>query len=168
MFDEFHFHEPLRCASGHEVPYVQTKDLANNMEHYHVFNGQVFVVARNDKLADVSLRIENGVLVRTQVEYLPPAKLQDGRIHVYTMCRECEPVYVEDSSSFLRDKLAEHHPWCSWELTVVDDRITAIDNSRVESREDVRQKLIKQGTVVLPDDDRAVQRALARWRLEHD
>lgn len=166
MFDEFHFHEPLRCAHGHEVHHVQTKDLGNHMDHYHVAEGRVFLMLKgidDDDQAEVTLRIEGDTLVRTQVERLPPARLRNGDVYVYSPCQKCEPVFTEEASTY-RDHLAEHYPWCAWTLTVTDDRIVGIDSSRVETREDVRKKLAKQGSTPLPDDDRAVQRALARWR----
>lgn len=165
MFDEFHFHDPLRCAAGHEVRHVQTKDLASHMDHYHVFGGQVFLAEKSDEPAQSFHAIENGYLLHTTIERMPLARLRNGQVSVYSACHECDPIYTE-SDSLYREQLIAHYPWCCWVVTVEDDRIVKVDNERVESREDVRKKLQKQGSVVLPDDDRAVQRALARRRQE--
>jgi len=148
----------LRCKAGHALTGFQTKDLGRaSMEHYALKGDQLF--KRVDRHPDVEWLEKNGELVARRDEEYVPVHDVHGAVGVYTHCSECVPVCYEREGW---DALDHRAPWVEYELTFAKGRVVDVTCIRVESREEVREELLKQGLGVLPDDDRIVRRYLAK------
>jgi len=175
-FDTFVFYsDPPKCAHGHELKSLQTKDLGSLLRMYYVFQGQVF---EQDLKAGWGCQafpatstftpsLSGNMLVVRTTESFRAAELRQREISIYTHCDQCDPVVTENEAASWSGGVSETQPWCEFLLTVEGNKIKEICPYRVESREDVKKKLKETGTVVLPDDDRVAKRVIRDHREKY-
>jgi hypothetical protein len=160
MYDTIRFHDETapRCAAGHPLPELQTKDLDCALNVYRVFAGRLY---RPDTQRGTSSRIDDqGRLVVTETRAAEPASIS-ADLTAYASCGECRPVLFLRAGALRHDYVAERRPWCEWRIVVRDGRLEGRDAVRVESRDDVANALRREGVEVLADDER-----LARLHFE--
>jgi hypothetical protein len=176
MFDSVWFlgkaAERVTCAAGHPlVGELQTKDLDGGMDRYfvHATDAGLQLFTGKAHRKTIERVIERGAFLRETVvsDYLP--SLLSVTIDAYGSCGECDPVvYEREVGSVYGDAVGEARARCEYELTFVKGLLTAVEPVRVESRDQVRERLQKtQVVTVLPDDDRIAKRHLELLRKEN-
>jgi hypothetical protein len=160
MYDTLRFLDDAvpRCAAGHPIPELQTKDLACELRVYSVYGGRLY---RPSTSRTVSSRLnDDGRLVLTEARLADPAALSID-LRAYGHCPECRPVLFLGERAWHGDYVRERHPWCEWRFVFRDGVLEGTDAVHVESRPDVADALRREGLEVLGDDER-----LARLHFE--
>jgi hypothetical protein len=151
-----------RCAAGHPADgELQTKAFDCELDHYYVFEGQLYACRRANEPEEAlvpSMEGENLVLSR---------RVTLSTVHVtidaaaYTHCERCDPVVFEREAF---ERVDHRHVWCEWNLFFERGRLTRVDPARLETRESLRQQMLHDGVGVLPDDDRIAKKHLRQLR----
>ncbi|MCL2450192.1 MAG: hypothetical protein FWD17_14690 [Polyangiaceae bacterium] len=150
-----------RCAAGHAVGgELQTKDFDCVMAHYYVFEGRLYRSGRYDEREERVPSLEGGNLVLTRREMLTAVDIT-VEAAAYTHCKECDPVMYESVHSECVD---HRYVWCEWNLIFERGRLTRVEPVRVETRESLRERMLRDGVGVLPDDDRLAKKHLRQLR----
>jgi hypothetical protein len=160
MYDTIRFRDDAapRCAAGHRVDDLQTKDLDCAMSVYSVYGDRLY---RPGKERAESARLDDrGRLVLTETRVAEPASIS-ADLRAYGYCRECRPVLHLNDFGSRHDYVDERHPWCEWRFVFRDGRLERCETVRVETREAVAEALRRNGLEVLDDDER-----LARLHFE--
>lgn len=147
----------FRCASGHPVIDMQSKDFDCAMLTYRVFGGKIYVSKRDglfsDDLPASSVHVQDGNLIVTERTIHTQVRTSVSA-RVYTHCEMCEPVMtVSSRGSWHGDICEEWRPWCEFQILYRDGEITEVNPLRVETREAVRKGLRERGLKDLLDDD---------------
>lgn len=160
MYDTVRFHGDAapRCAAGHVLGDLQTKDLDCVLNVYSVFAARLYRPG-TDHAESVRLDDQER-LVLTETRTAEPASLS-AEVTAYGYCTECRPVLFLRDSAFAGDYVDERRPWCEWRFIFRDGRLERREMVRVESRDAVADALRHEGVEVLADDER-----LARLHLE--
>ena len=158
----------VRCAEGHPFAEFQTKSLACAMRHYAVVDGALHSAAPEDEEAVVS---EQGKPVLRQTRALEPER-QTATIIAYAHCPSCRPVLYLARAHW-GDEVHEREPWAEWQLEFVEGRLVGLFPVRLDTRDDVRAALGREGLEVLDDDERLAclhfaRRAAERGRMPRD
>ena len=191
MFDTIVFpkDEAPKCPSGHPLTSLQTKDLDCTLDtlfivgkqmfvrfghsdedyegkytlgSYHNFEIQIHVKADSGGPKDPQNKKE---LILKTIDKAGVARLT-GEFEAYTSCNKCRPVLMIDTSaSIFANSFREQRPWARFILTFKDGILVNVDNSKVESREILADRLKKQGCLVLDDDDPI---AVAHWKKKKE
>lgn len=153
LFDTITFHDDgaPRCAAGHRLGELQTKDLECVMESYSVLGGRIYCLARIGTTAwhvDARARL---VCVETRIG--EPAVLS-ADLRGYGHCHDCKPVLFLRGAGAPWDLVQERRPWCEWRLVVRNGVVERVEPVRVASRADVADELRREGLEVLADDER--------------
>ena len=165
MYDSFYIMsaadtEKISCPAGHRMVNVelQTKDLECVMASYHVFEGRLFMLKRNaDEQTEPPVMHGDSLIITRRQEGRSVDLTQN--VVVYTHCHKCLPVVVEQDSAWSR--VTGRYPFNEWELKLEKGKLVDVEHVRVESREDVRKTLIKNGVDgVLDDNDRVAKKYL--------
>ena len=80
----------------------------------------------------------------------------------YTHCGSCRPVLYLGGRSAWADEVSERDPWAEWQLELVDGRLVDLVPVKLETRDDIRAALRKEGLEVLDDDERLARLHFAR------
>ena len=160
MYDTIRFHGEAaqRCAAGHPVEDLQTKDLECALTVYSVLGDRLYRPAKGSA-ESVSLD-ERCSLILTETRVAEPTSIST-ELTAYTHCAECRPVLYLAHFALDRDCVQERRPWCEWRFVFRDGRLDRCDVVRVESRDTVAEALRREGLEVLADDER-----LARLHFE--
>lgn len=160
MYDTIRFHGDAaqRCAAGHRVADLQTKDLECALEVYSIYGDRLYRPGK-DRTESAHLD-ERGRLVLTETRVAEPASVSI-ELRAYSHCAECRPVLHLREGTLGGDYVHERRPWCEWRLVFRDGRLERCEAVRVESREAVADALRRDGREVLDDDER-----LARLHFE--
>jgi len=160
MYDTIRFHGDgaPRCAAGHRVTALQTKDLECSLEVYAVYGDRLYRPAK-DRTESAALDA-SGHLVLTETRHAEPASLS-MELRAYSHCGQCRPVLFIGEGTLGGDYVHERRPWCEWRLGFRDGRLERCDPVRVEPREAVAAALRREGHEVLDDNER-----LARLHCE--
>ena len=171
MYDDLHLTgmtaDAAKCAHGHSLSDFQTKSLECNLNSYYVHSGRLYLMTRNEgRRPFANARFEE-IGKELKITYSSVCKSVDhtGEVLVHASCETCEPVYFENESGFMSG-VDSRSPWCEFALFFKGGVLENVEPVRVESRDEVREKLLKAAQFPLPDDDRIVQRELRRWRAE--
>ena len=167
-YDTLRFHDDAapRCAAGHRITELQTKDLACDLDDYVVFGGRLY---RPGTERTESVHVDDaGRLVLTEVRHAERTSVS-VELTAYGRCHECPPVlYLEDARSWHGDYVCERQPWCEWRFAFRDGVLERVDAVRVESRADVATALRREGLEVLDDEERLArlhrERTKDEWR----
>ena len=151
----------VHCAGGHPFAELQTKSLACAMRRYAVVEGTLYGVAPEAEETVVSEQ-EKPVLRRTQA--LEPER-QNATITAYAHCATCRPVLYLAGAQW-GDEVHEREPWAEWQLEFVEGRLVRLVPVRLETRDDVRAALRREGLEVLDDDERLARLHFARRAAE--
>ena len=157
MYDTIRFLDDApRCAEGHAVREVQTKDLECDDTHYEVFEGRLFVPLERGE-PEPSLDGDHLVLTRRDRlrVYGTTAELQ-----VYGTCPTCRPVLAFEETA-IRDAVREHRAFHDWAVLVEAGRVRSIRLMSGRTREELRAELVAKGVEVLDDGDRLARRHIA-------
>lgn len=143
MFDEIAVlgPSPLKCAAGHEVREVQTKDFAQTGTEFILNNGRLYEPGE-DPIRGVALQDDGSVFLRTD----RPLHLVQGvhALHVYATCDQCEPVYsrFRDNGSKIGrfgGLVDETKVWAEWALLVKDGVVMECKPVHLQSRDQLRE-----------------------------
>lgn len=150
-----------KCAAGHRLHDLQTKDLDCAMNEYSVFAGRLYRPAT--ERAESSRLDDHGRLVLTQTRIAAPASITiEARAYGY--CTECRPVLFLRDAALGGDYVDERQPWCEWRFIFRDGQLERSEAVRVESREAVADALRREGLEVLADDERMARLHYERRR----
>ena len=160
MYDTIRFHGDVapRCAAGHRVADLQTKELECALEVYSVYGDRLYRPGK-DRTESAALD-ECGRLVLTETRVAEAASLS-VELRAYSPCAECRPVLFLGEGTIGGDYVHERRPWCEWRMVFRDGRLERCETVRVESREAVADALRRKGREVLAADER-----LARLHFE--
>ena len=159
MFDTIVMAGPkdaLRCAHGHEMRELQTKDLECEMLTYYVWDGLLYRGMKRER-SEMRYELRGDALVATHETRAVPATAS-GEVVVYADCEACLPVLVESVHSSWHGYVDERYPWVQYVLRFEGSRLWERRPDRVETRHDVREK--HPGAI--PDDDRVARRHFER------
>ena len=153
MYDTIRFHGDVapRCAAGHQVADLQTKDLDCALEVYSIYGARLYRPGK-DRTESAQLD-ESGRLVLTETRVAEAASLSI-ELRAYSHCAECRPVLYLREGTLGGDYVHERRPWCEWGFVFRDGRLERCDAVRVESRKAVADALRREGREVLDDDER--------------
>ena len=140
-----------RCAAGHSVADLQTKDLECALEVYSVYGDQLYGPGK-DRGESVQLD-ESGRLVLTQTRVAERTSISI-ELRAYSFCTECRPVLYLSAGTGAGDYVQERRPWCEWRFVFRAGRLQCCDVARVESRDAVADALRRDGREVLDDNER--------------
>jgi hypothetical protein len=160
MFDRLHLlgddASKVRCAAGHPADgELATKTFDCLLDDYYVFEGRLYRCRRTeDRPDDLAPRVDGDKLVLLRRETAPRVQFT-GVASVHTHCAACDPVVFERESP---ERVDHRRVWCEWDLTFDDGKLARVEPVRLETREEVRQHLLRDGVGVLPDDDRIARR----------
>jgi hypothetical protein len=149
--------DAVRCAHGHEIRDLQTKDLIQLMGKFYVWQGKLYLEQPSprsvyDQPQVVSrYRLEGDSLIASRETTSLPTTA--GEVTAYTSCKRCLPVLVESSEVF-HCSLSEHYPRVQVVLRFDGGRLIDWRPDRVETRDDVRRRYPD----AIPDDDRVARR----------
>lgn len=167
MFDEITFepisnHQQLKCAAGHELDIVfQTKSLYSCMEHYIVFEKNLYKVATK---VEKFFKKQGDVLWRGQQQELEPVRTTTT-LRIYGDCKKCRPVFSSDASGLTvngQKLISSDRPWCEFDAEFFRGTLTSITPKELETREDVIKKL-SESREILSEDDPRVKNRLDLW-----
>lgn len=150
-FDRIVFHgksaERLCCAEGHSQVRLefQTKDLDCGFHGYHVMDDRLFQLLGHESL-EFGITAD-GRFERVSTCYGDQSKLTDCAV-VYRSCKQCIPVVAASSWG-----TQGHEPWIEYRCLFREGTLVDVTVEKLESRDDVRRKLIENGTHVFDDDD---------------
>jgi hypothetical protein len=163
LYDTIRFHgdEAPRCAAGHPLSDLQTKDLDCVMNEYSVFAGRLYRPAT--ERAQSAVVDDQGRLILTQTRTAAPASITIDAA-AYGYCTECLPVLFLRDSALAWDHVDERRPWCEWRFVFRDGRLERCETVRLESREAVADALRREGLEVLADDERLARLHYERGR----
>ena len=162
MFDTIRFFgaPSLTCPAGHDVDELQTKDLECVMATYVVRDGRLFHVRHDDTETIEETPAGQVVVVSRRVA---EAMSLTSAVDAYSHCDTCRPVlYLDGLRSAWGDSVSERFPWCEWRLVFSSGRLEQVEAERVETRDDVRRKLLAEGLEVLDDDERLARKHFQR------
>jgi hypothetical protein len=168
MFDDVVVFPPdndsFRCAAGHLVRGLQTKDLGEpSMTHYFVFERRLH--AARGRTDSTPVVVDGQLLLRSD-QATEPVPFT-GTALLYGRCDECEPVlFLGGHTGFSWDMVQERRPACEWDARFSAAELVAVEPVLLESRAELGLELAKEGLDVLADDDRLARRhhALLRER----
>jgi hypothetical protein len=143
----------VRCAAGHPASgELATKDFDCGLDHCYVFEGQLYRHERTDEPEPLTPQIDGDTLLLARSEV---AKKVDftGTVDCHTHCEACDPVVFEREDT---DRVDHRHVWCEWNVVFDHGRLTRVEPVRLETREQLRTQMARDGVGVLPDDDRIV------------
>jgi len=160
MYDTIRFHGDVapRCAAGHQVAELQTKDLDCALEVYSIYGDRLYRPGK-DRTESAQLD-ECGRLVLTETRVAEAAS-PSIELRAYSHCAQCRPVLYLGEGTLGGDYVHERRSWCEWGFVFRDGRLERCDAVRVESRTAVADALRREGREVLDDDER-----LARLHFE--
>jgi len=159
MFDHIWFDENSasapKCAEGHPVTYLQTKCLQNNMDVLYVVRGMLYIKKPSEHKVlgaydryDLSYNSEEVMLAKTD----RAKRLRiTAQIEAYNGCDKCKPVMILNPHGWA-GMVEEKGVSIQFTLCFDDGILTNVIPS-VESREQLREKLLKRGVEVLEDDN---------------
>lgn len=160
LYDTIRIHGEAapRCAAGHQVGGLQTKDLDCAMVTYSLHGERLY---RPGKERGESVELDDrGRLILTQTKICEPASIS-AELRAYNHCEECRPILYLCDPGLRGDRVQERRPWCEWRLALRDGRLERCEPVRLESRQSVADALRREGLEVLADDER-----LARLHFE--
>ena len=147
------------CADGHALGDLQTKSLECLMHRYVVFDGALYRVVEDDRETVVAAEGGRPVMRRT-------SRMEEERrtttVLAYNHCGSCRPVLYLGGRSAWADEVSERDPWAEWQLELVDGRLVDLVPVKLETRDDIRAALRKEGLEVLDDDERLARLHFAR------
>lgn len=160
MYDTIRFYGNAapRCAAGHRITDLQTKDLDCALEVYSIYGDRLYRPGK-DRTESAQLD-ECGRLKLTETRVAEAASLS-LELRAYSHCAECRPVLYLSEGTLRGDYVHERWPWCEWGFVFRDGRLERYDAVRVESRAALADALRCEGREVLDDDER-----LARLHFE--
>lgn len=176
MYDSLYFigkaAEMVKCAAGHpQTGELQTKDFDCELTIYYVHvtdAGHMLFLGRATAQRTESFVDGEGLLqqtVRSTYSRFPT----NASLAAYGTCLECDPiVYERGEGAMFGGRVGEERVWCEWELRFEKGLLVAVEPRRVESREEVRARVMKLEpvVVVLPDDDRVARRHIEKTRQQ--
>jgi len=168
MYDELRFDTVIapRCGEGHPITYFQTKDLTCSMNLYFVtLDKEVFKLEREGwspventrafgKYARYTiLEDRSKMLLTTQHTAVFDPNLH-ATARIYNGCGKCKPVLVTTTEPKLwsGDLIDERGSSFEYQLEIVAGRVTSIKPLICPTRDELKERLLKQGAVVLEDD----------------
>jgi hypothetical protein len=163
MYDTLRFCDEAasRCAAGHPIRELQTKDLACELQVYFVYGGRLY---RPGTGRTFSSRLnDEGRLVLTETRLAEPAALSID-LTAYGECPDCRPVLYLGERGWHGDYVRERRAWCEWRFVFRDGVLAGTDPVRIESRSNVADALRREGLEVLSDDERLAQLHFERLR----
>jgi hypothetical protein len=86
-----------------------------------------------------------------------------GDIEAYTHCEDCDPIIFERENDHW-DRVDHRHVRCSWKLPFDHGTLTRVEPVRLETRDTLREQMVRDGLAVLPDDDRIAKKHLKMLR----
>lgn len=151
MYDEFFLVGPVdeerapRCAAGHLLRDLQTKDLDSTLAAYYLFDNVVYL---DDRRSETRPLATHRFVAPAPGDGALPACLQRtsyttyarapriGEIDVHTHCRTCLPIIIPANSRFH----TELYPWCEFTFVFDDDgRWLHTRNGVRETRDQLRR-----------------------------
>jgi len=184
MFDSFFAMDDesaafLRCAEGHALKNreFQSKSLFCNLDHYYVIDKLLYRLRGpgtwDEPAAKRQFTIEgrNGdnphghllFTTRSTAEFDP----LNREVDLYTSCYECDPVCFEIGDSGVvnfNGRLNHREPSVHYLVQFEGGRLVHARPEVCETRQTIRDRLLKEGLNVLPDDDRIVKKHFALLR----
>jgi hypothetical protein len=151
-----------RCADGHDVRHLQTKQMGNGMVTYLVWEKKLYQPEPDGSGSwpapkELARHVPEGdhLVITHEMQAHPFA----GRVvDAYGTCEACLPVLVEASSE-RGGWIIELSPRVEFTLCFEGDWLREWTPRVVESRDDLRRK--QPG--VIPDDDLVARRFFERW-----
>jgi hypothetical protein len=151
----------LRCAAGHALQDgLQTKDFDCLLEDYYVFEGHLYVKRLRPDVEMLVPTLDGEQLVLTHNDRASPLAFS-GTISAYTHCEECDPIVCERECF---DRIDHRSVWCEWDLGFERGRLVRTEPIRLETRDELRKQMTRDGLGVLPDDDRIARKEVKRLR----
>lgn len=151
----------ISCAAGHDQIDVemQTKDLECNFLSYYICNNKLYR-SNNNPQTSFDLKDTLQIVHRTSTE---PCSLTKS-ITVYGGCKICDPIIFERGGN-LWGRVGERWVWCEWELFFEEGMLLKVEPVTLETRDQLRAKMLKGGCEnILPDDDRVARKHLELLR----
>lgn len=169
--------EAPKCPNGHPLTSLQTKDLDCDMDTIFIVGKQMFArfaYTNDDYEGKYTLgryhkfEVQTHVMPGSDGPYDPQNKKElilktidkasmvplTAEFEAYTSCNKCQPVLMMDTSgSIFGNSFREQQPWARFILTFEDGTLINVDDSKVESRKILADRLKKQGCLVLDDND---------------
>jgi hypothetical protein len=165
-FDTVHFLDNLLlCGEGHPLDReLQTKDLGCEMASYFVLGSRFYTSPVGpQRLSDWTILTpqdwQDGSTPPTPLTAAFSTVVQPcrftGTIRVYSDCDQCWPIvyYHDTPRPSYADMYHSRQPWVEWELTIEDGLIVSSNADGVETRDQVKEKLVSEGWRTLSDDD---------------
>ena len=150
-----------RCAAGHPAQQtLTTKSFECNQDDYYVFEGQLYVVGGNTEADELLPSIEGGKLALLRRQ-LAEVVTHHGDVVAYTHCEQCDPIVFEREDL---DRTDHRRVWCEWSLTFERGRLARVEGGRLETREALREQMLRDGVGVLPDEDRIAKKYMKQLR----
>lgn len=162
MFDEIHVLDTDdKPFSG--LNYFQSKDFSGGEWHEDLYIRQGRIYRRKDREAEYQIDDAVEPPILKQIYALEPFT-GSGAYLIYTSNTAIQPVLTLDDideTGFRWDAVQEHYANVELELRLEAGKIIEIKTLKNETREQVREQLLKRGLTVLEDDDRI---AIAHFR----
>jgi hypothetical protein len=162
MFDTFRVVNPaderFKNGSGQALKnlVLQSKDFANELNTYYLYDDQVFEDIRLDEEATESFFIEgmagSQCLVRT-LSY--QASKLTGRGRLYAQDKLTKPVLAL-MPHFWEGHISERWAWCEWDVDFEDGRMVKVVTVKAPTREDLFNEVKADFSACLLDDDHPV------------
>jgi hypothetical protein len=151
----------VRCAAGHSAEgSLATKAFDCSQDDYYVFEAQLYVCRRTTEDYEPMPTVEDGTLVLSR--RMAASKLTTtAEVAAYTHCELCDPVVFEREDL---DRVDHRHVWCEWNLIFEHGRLVRVETVRLETRESLREHMLRDGVGVLPDDDRVAKKHIKQLR----
>ncbi len=145
------------------LSYFQSKDFGGGEWGEDLYIRHSRIYRRKDREAENQIddTVQPPILKKT---YLLEPFAGSGAYLIYTSNTAIQPVLTLndiDETGFRWDAVREHYADVEFELRLEAGKIIEIETLKNESREQVREQLLKRGLTVLEDDDRL---AIAHFR----
>lgn len=148
LYDEIHVLDgSVRCAQGHPLKRLQTKDMDCALAHYYLKDGLLYKVL-SERSQGFSSFVD-GAMRETIVKTYTPEPYT-GELQVYDMCEECQPVCYIGSHTW-NGIIDTKQPWCEFVMTFAHGQLEAMQVLNSQTRDDVAAELKEMGRTVLED-----------------
>ncbi len=158
MFDSIYVYgadrERLPCAVGHLLDSEwQTKDLDESMNTYLIHNNILWIKERS--------HVEGVIDGEFEVIKIP-LRLTDltDTLRIYTSCEVCDPVVFDRQTAGWGGRVDERKPWIEYIVQFNRGIVVDIQPVKLETREIIKDRLRKEGLLVLDDDDRIAKKTI--------
>ncbi len=138
------------------LKYFQSKDFGSDWgEDLYIRQNKIY--RKKDRQAEIQIDDAMELPMLKQIYALEPFT-RSGAYLIYSSNTAVRPVLTLDDideDGFRWDAVKEHHPDVELQLRLEAGKIIGIETLKNESREEVREQLLKRSLTVLEDDDRS-------------